>query len=318
MVTPAPSQPSAAALGYALAVVAGFITAIQSRVNGELAGYLGSGTSAALVNFTVGLAISAVVVAVTPRSRAGVRKIIASLRTKTLPWWMLTGGALGAFFIAIQATSVPLIGVALFFVALVSGQTASSLIVDRVGLGTAGSVPITSARLMGAAGAAIAVVVAVWGDWVNRDQGFWFLVLLSVVAGVLIAIQQALNGRVSVTAQSASAATFGSFLLGAATIFIVVIASGGFAGSTSPLDFGGPSWTYLGGALGVSFIGIAAFTVPILGVLSFALVVIAAQLLGAIALDLIWPLAAFPVDVQVVLGAAVAVIAAYVGRRRTT
>lgn len=310
------SPSNAQALGYLLAVIGGFVTAIQSRVNGGLADYLGSGTSAALVNFTIGLGLVTVLVVVVPRSRAGVVAVVRALHSRALPWWALIGGVFGAFFIAIQSTSVPMIGVALFSVALVSGQTISSLLVDRLGIGTSAGVPVTTARVIGALGAAIAVVVAVSDQWRSEVSGFWLLIVLSFAAGVLVALQQAVNGRVAITARSAPAATLGNFVIGALTLAVVVAATGGFSGSSSPIDFGGPGWAYLGGLLGVTFIGISAFTVPILGVLSFALTVIAAQLAAAIALDLLWPATDQPLTLPVIAGAVLAALAAYVGRRR--
>jgi transporter family-2 protein len=308
--------PTTTSVGYALAVVAGVITSIQSRVNGGLADFLGSGTSAALVNFIVGLIIIATLVASVPRSRAGVVAVLRALRNGTLPWWALIGGVFGAFFIAIQSTSVPVIGVALFSVALVSGQTVSSLLVDRLGIGTHRGVPITTARIIGAVGAALAVLIAVSDRWSDQAGGFWLLIVLSFLAGVLVAMQQAVNGRVSMTARSAPAATLGNFLVGALTLTVVVAASGAFTGSASPINASGPAWAYLGGILGVTFIGISAFTVPILGVLSFALTVIAAQLAGAIVLDLIWPATTQPITPPVIAGALLAALAAFIGRRR--
>lgn len=311
-----PSAPSATSIGYVLAVIAGIVTAIQSRVNGGLSDVLGSGISAALVNFTIGLTLVSVLVLVVPRSRRGVRAVVTALRQRSLPWWAMIGGVFGAFFIAIQSTSVPVIGVALFSVALVSGQTASSLLVDRLGIGTSRGVPVTPARIVGAIGATLAVVVAVSDQWTEQSVAFWLLIVLSFTSGVLVAVQQAMNGRVSMTASSAPAATLGNFLVGATTLVIVATFSGALAGTTSPLSTTAPAWAYLGGVLGVTFIGIAAFTVPILGVLSFALVVIAAQLTGALILDIVWPATSQPVTIWLVLGAGLAVLAAFIGRRR--
>lgn len=309
---------ASATLGYVLAAIAGLVTAVQSRVNGGLADFLGSGISAALVNFTIGLVIVSLLVVTVRRSREGVLTVVRALRAKTLPWWALIGGVFGAFFIAIQSTSVPVIGVALFSVALVSGQTVSSLLVDRLGIGTHHGMPVTVPRIIGAVGAALAVLVAVSDRWTGQDSGFWLLIALSFLAGVLVAMQQAVNGRVSMTARSAPAATLGNFLIGAITLLIVVTATGGFTGGASPVNTSGPAWAYLGGILGVTFIGISAFTVPILGVLSFALVVIAAQLAGAIVLDLIWPATAQPITLPVIAGALLAALAAFIGRRRAT
>lgn len=304
-------------LGYPLAAAAGALTALQSRVNGGLAEYLGSGISAALVNFTIGLALIALIVVLLPNARGGVRRVVTAIRRQVLPWWVLLGGVFGGFIIAIQATAVPVIGAALFSVGIVSGQTISSLFVDRLGIGSTTGISITPARITGAIGAGLAVVIAVSDRWIGQSSGFWLLIVMSCLAGVLVSMQQAVNGRVTIAAHSAPAATLGSFLLGTLTMIVLALVAGPLAGSTSPVNFSGPAWVYLGGVLGVTFVGIAAFTVPLLGVLSFALVVIAGQLFGAILLDLLWPATAQPITAAVIAGAVLAALAAFIGRRRS-
>jgi transporter family-2 protein len=53
---------------------------------------------------------------------------------KQLPMWRLSAGMLGASFVAMQTYVVPVVGVALFTVAPLAGQTAISLWIDHVSL----------------------------------------------------------------------------------------------------------------------------------------------------------------------------------------
>ena len=55
----------------------------------------------------------------------------------------------------------PSLGVAVFTVAVVAGQSSNSLIVDRMGLGPAGKQAITRSRVISAVLAVVAVTVAV-------------------------------------------------------------------------------------------------------------------------------------------------------------
>jgi transporter family-2 protein len=79
-------------------------------------------------------------------------------------------------------------------------------------------------------------------------------------------------------------------------------------------------WLYLGGPLGVVFVVSAAWSVRALGVLLFSLVVIAGQLIGAVALDVVAPTPGSQVTAGVLIGvgltAAAVGLAALPGRRR--
>ena len=68
---------------------------------------------------------------------------------------------LGGSFVAVQSHVVPIIGVALFSVASIAGQTATSLIVDRIGLTGGGPKPVSPRRVTAALITVFAVLVSV-------------------------------------------------------------------------------------------------------------------------------------------------------------
>ncbi len=51
-----------------------------------------------------------------------------------LPWWVLTGGLYGAFFLAATTFAVPKLGSATMIATVVTGQVIFSLLLDRIGL----------------------------------------------------------------------------------------------------------------------------------------------------------------------------------------
>ncbi len=75
---------------------------------------------------------------------------------------MLAGGAAGALTVATQGLAVGIIGVSLFTVGIVAGQTVYGLVLDRIGFGPAGVVAVTMPRLLGGvlALAAVGLVAA--------------------------------------------------------------------------------------------------------------------------------------------------------------
>ena len=137
----------------------GVLSAIQARVNGELSGTLDNGLQAAVWSFGSGWVILLVIAMLSPSIRAGVRRVVLAVRTGQLKWWQVLGGMLGGYYVASQSIAVPLVGVALVTVAVVAGQSGSSLIVDRVGLGPAGRQAVSARRVTAAI---LAVLALFW------------------------------------------------------------------------------------------------------------------------------------------------------------
>lgn len=295
-------------------VTGGTTVALQARANGELAGHLGSGVEAATYSFASGLIIIVVVALAVPGARAGFPRVIAALRNRQLPWWALPAGLLGGTFVAFQAFSVGAIGVALFAVAVVAAQTVTSVIVDRCGLGPLGVVRVTRRRVTAAVLAVVAVSLAALPrlESVQASGPARWAILASLTAGMLVAVQQAINGRVARAAgQPITAAAF-NFAFGTALLLGLSGVGLGMGGQIAPAT-PGPIWMWFGGALGTTFIVTAAWAVPRYGVLVFALISIAGQLTGALILDLFIPLPGSTVTAFLVAGAVLTFVAVTVG-----
>lgn len=275
-------HPSAAIGG---AVLVGILTALQARVNGQLGVRLGDGFLAAAVSFSSGLAILLVLTAVLPAGRRGLAALVAGIRHRSVPWWMLAGGAAGALTVATQGLAVGIIGVSLFTVGVVAGQSICGLVLDRVGYGPAGVVAVTIPRVVGGALALAAVALALAGDSV-RGVPLWMLAL-PFAAGLGIAWQQATNGRLRQRVGTPLTATLVNFAVGTAVLLVATTVHVAFAGAPQP--FPGEPWIYLGGAISVLYIFMSVALVAHTGVLLLGLGVVVGQLLTSIALDALWP-----------------------------
>ncbi|MEU2698771.1 DMT family transporter [Micromonospora aurantiaca] len=295
--------------GVGLATASGVMVAVQSRINGELGVRLADGIDAAVVSFGVGLLILLVLVPATPGGRRGLAALRGALRSGALRPWQCLGGVCGAFLVATQGLTIGALGVAVFTVAVVAGQSGSSLLVDRAGIGPAGRQPVTPNRLIGAVLTVLAVLLAV-GDRLG-DPHALALALLPLAAGVGIAWQQAVNGRVRAAAGSAMTATLVNFTVGTAALlvtFAVDLAVRGRPAGAFPDE----PWLYLGGPLGIVFIALAAALVRFTGVLLLGLATIAGQIVGAVLLDLLLPTAASHPGLDTLLGAALTMVAVLV------
>lgn len=305
--------PAAAALGGAVAI--GVMTAIQARINGVLGVAVGDGVVAGLISFSVGLLALLVVIPCIPTARRGVARLWGGIRLGSIPPWMLLGGACGALTVSTQGLTAGVLGVSLFTVGVVAGQTVHGLVLDRIGFGPAGVVAVTPGRVAGGALALAAVGISLSGD-VLASAPLWMLVL-PFAAGVGIAWQAATNGRLAQRVQSPIAATLMSFVAGTAVLLVAAAVSVAFRGApaTPPAE----PWLYLGGFLGFAYILLGAFIVARTGVLLMGLGSVLGQLTTSVVIDLIWPPDAGPALWQIVAMVAVAaasVVVAFPRRRR--
>ncbi|MEU8895127.1 DMT family transporter [Nocardia sp. NPDC048505] len=271
--------------------------AVQSRINGALGVRLHDGIAAAVVSFGTGLLVLAVVFGVSGRLRAGAGRVWSAVRGGELRNWQLLGGLFGAVFVGCQGLTVGAIGVTAFTVAAVAGQLVSSLVVDRLGVAPSGRAAVTGVRIGGAVLAVGAVLLAGLGrrggsegalalpDSV-RDLSPALLIVLPALAGIGLAWQQAVNGRVGAVGGPFAAALV-NFAVGLVVLValeaLVLVTVGG------PAEFPRTPWLYLGGFLGVAFIALAAVTVRWISVLLLGLTSVAGQLTTALLLDLLLP-----------------------------
>ena len=304
------------------AFVAGGLAATQSRINGELAERLDDGYLAAAISFGSGLVILLAVLAIWPPGRRGTRRVVSSVRSRRTPWWYLAGGAVGALVVLSQSLTAAVLGVALFTVALVCGQTASGLIIDRFGIGRMTPAPVTWTRLVGST---LALAAVAWTGLagLRGDIPLWMLVL-PLIAGIGIGWQQAVNGQLRLVAESAMAATLVNFAGGSCLLVVASVIHAGVVGWPAVLP--DEPWLYLGGGLGAIFIGLASIVVKHTGVLLLGLGAIAGQLVASLALDLLVPITGRAITVPTLAGTALTLLAVVItavpsrpiGRSRAT
>lgn len=300
-------------VAMAVAICFGAMNAIQSRINGELGREIGDGFTAAVISFGSGLVILSVVMLFWSPGRRGLGRVRHALTMRSLSWWHVLGGTAGAFYVLSQSLTASLLGVALFTVSVVAGQTVSGLAMDRFGVGPGGHHPLTAPRVIGAALTLVAVAWAVSGQ-ISGGVPFWLL-WMPLVAGLGQGWQQAVNGRVRVAAGSALTATFLNFVFGTIVLLLGLLVHGVLVGM--PTSLPSDPRLYIGGALGCIFIAGSAIIVRTTGVLVLGLGIVAGQLLSALALDLLAPTSAQPVAFATIGGTVLALVAVLiVGIRR--
>ncbi len=299
-------------LALVLALVSGALTAVQSRINGQLASAIGDPYTAATISFGSGLVLLLVALAVWRPGRRGFGHLRAALRERRVAWWMVLGGLAGAWFVTTQGLSAGVVGVALFTIAIVAGQTLGGIVFDLVGLGPGGRRRLTVTRIIGAMLALAAIAWAVSGQLAHDVPVL--LMVLPFVAGLGSSWQQAVNGRVRGAAASALTATVVNFAVGTTALVVVMLVHAASVGW--PASLPGEAWLYTGGAIGCVFIAAQAVLVRVVGVLLLALCGVGGQLAAALSLELLLPTADRPVDIATIGGTLLALVAVIVASVR--
>lgn len=273
--------PVPAIIAIALAAMAGLASATQSAVNAELGLRLGSPLSAAVVSNLIGGVLLLIILVTVPATRRG----LARIRRDPQRWWVYIGGMFGSVFLFTGAFSVPLLGVALFTVGQVSGQTAGGLLADRVGLGPHGRSRITGWRVLGTVLAVVAVVVAQFGRGFDGVSAWWLLPFVAVM-GMGLAAQGALNARVTTVSRQPFSSSMVNFTVGT-TAVLLVFAPLRLSGAIPWNGLPSEPWLYIGGLVGPFVVAAVVVSVASLGVLRSGFSVLAGQLTGALALDVV-------------------------------
>ena len=135
-----------------LALAAGMAAPTQFAVNSQLRNVVGGPILAAAISFLVGTVVLVVAALVVSRSVPGAAAVTGS------PWWIWTGGLLGAFFVVASIVLTPRLGAATTVGLFLTGQMIASVLIDHFGLFRAAVHEATLPRILGA----LLVVVGVF------------------------------------------------------------------------------------------------------------------------------------------------------------
>ena len=295
-----------------LAALSGVMIAMQTRANGELSLRLDNGLQAAFVSFSTGWVLIALIALFNPGIKSGIKNLGKAVRTKEIAPVILFAGVLGGTFTATQTQIVPFLGVALYSVASIAGQSATSLIVDRIGLTGGGKKPISPRRIAAAVVTVIAVLVSVL-DRIEAKNLSIITVGFAVFAGAVVGVQRALNGLINEHSHQSFTTSLLNFTTGTGALGIVLLIAIAIGKvELSPLP-SGPWWVYSGGTIGVIYIAFTARIVQHLGVLTFTLFSTGGTLFGALVIDLYSPTEGVSVSAYLVSGIVMTFLGVLVG-----
>lgn len=295
-----------------LAALSGILISLQARANGELSLRLDNGLQAAFISFSSGLLLISIVSIFNPGIKDGIKKLKSAVKRKEIAPWTLFAGALGGAFVAVQTQIVPLIGVAIYSVASIAGQSATSLFVDRIGLTGGGKKPISPRRIAAAIVTVLAVFVSVF-DRIDAKNLSLIAVVLAGLAGAIVGIQRAMNGLINEHSEQSFTTSLLNFIMGSSAlgiVFLIAVAIGKVNFVALPA---GPWWIYTGGTIGVIYIAFTSTIVQHLGVLTFTLFSTGGTLIGALLIDIVLPTKGVSISAYLVSGIVMTFLGVLVG-----
>jgi transporter family-2 protein len=110
-----------------LAAAAGGLVGMQAPVNSRLGKSVGS-YEAATFSFLLGTAALVLILLIARGGIGGLGQI------GRVPWWGLVGGLLGAVYVSVALVAVRTLGASGLTAAVIAGQLAISVLIDRFGL----------------------------------------------------------------------------------------------------------------------------------------------------------------------------------------
>ena len=124
----------------ALMFCGGIAIAVQPSINGRLAQKVGTFESSC-ISFAIGtlFLLGGAFLA----GKGSFRGLAA------VPWWELTGGILGAFFVTMTIIAVPRIGTTAAMAAVIGAQLLTGILLDHFGLFGFKVIPLDGRRLIG-------------------------------------------------------------------------------------------------------------------------------------------------------------------------
>jgi transporter family-2 protein len=186
-------------------------------------------------------------------------------------------------------------------VASIAGQTAMSLVVDRIGLTGGGKKLISKRRVAAAVLTVLAVFVSVF-DRIDAKNLSIAAVILGCIAGAVVGVQRALNGQINEYSHQSFTTSLLNFITGT-SLLVILILGGVLIGKIELVALPiGPWWIYTGGVIGVIYIAFTSTIVQHLGVLTFTLFSVGGQLVGSLVIDLISPTNGVNVSAYLVTG----------------
>ncbi len=255
-----------------LAISIGAIFAVQTAINAQLRKFVISPFLASMISFAIGV-IFLTITLVSSGSSLGIP--LDLLLNQPIYIWL--GGIGGAIAITTNILLFPKLGSVQTAILPIFGMTLMSMLIDHNGWFNSTQYSFGWNRIFGISLVLIGVFVATairrkkneqYSPQINKERMLnqWIWRIVGILAGMLLAIQIAVNGQLGKVLHSSSHAALVSFLVGTITLIMIVgLKDRSYTNIKEPFKQSAPWWIWIGGILGGSYVLINVFLVNQIG-----------------------------------------------------
>ncbi|VDK14939.1 hypothetical protein OAL24_01675 [Oenococcus sicerae] len=282
------------------AIIIGFTIGVglplQTAVNSRLRKAFSSPLLSSMTSFTIGTIFLAIATLLT-KSSLGVSGALMTSQ----PWWIWIGGLFGVIFLTGNIIIFPYLGGVQTVIMPIVGQIIMSMLIDNFGWFDSPTHSLGLVRIIGAVLVLIGVFLSISGarilalrhDKMGNDVRFdqphipflWLWRTVGILTGMLSASQTAINGHLGIVLHSAVKASFISFLVGAAALWVIVLLVEHGYHFAPVLHRKSPLWMWIGGLIGAVFVLGNAYLVPLIGTGLTVVIVLLGQIVGSMLVD---------------------------------
>lgn len=279
-----------------LGIGIGIGLAMQTAVNSRLRKFVVSPYLASTVSFFIGTLFLAITMLIMGEPFG----ISINIFIKE-PIWIWFGGICGIIFLTVNILLFPKLGSVQTTVLPILGQIIMGMLIDHFGWFRSLKQPFDLHRFLGVilvlAGVFLAVALQ---DVLSKRRTNhikvptapksqtkqWVWRLMGIGAGMLSAVQFAINGELGSILHSPVRAAFVSFLVGIITLLAIVsLKERTFAGVKNTFNENAPWWIWIGGILGSFYVLINAYLVGKVGTGQTVIFVLLGQVTGSLLVE---------------------------------
>ncbi len=276
-----------------LGIGIGIGLAMQTAVNSRLRKFVISPYLASMVSFFIGTLFLAITMLIIGEPFG----ISINIFVKE-PIWLWFGGFCGVIFLTVNILLFPKIGSIQTTALPILGQIIMGILIDHFGWFRSMKQPLDLHRALGVilvlAGVFFAVALqdvlskrrtnTINAPTAHKSQANqWIWRLIGICAGMLLAVQVAINGKLGSTLNSPVRAAFVSFLVGTLTLIVVTsLEERTFAGLNNAFKQKAPWWIWIGGILGGLYVLINVHLVGQIGTGQTVMLVLFGQVTGSL------------------------------------
>ena len=273
-----------------LAISFGAVFAVQTAINAQLRRFVVSPFLASLISFIVGVVFLTITLVVNG-SPIGIPLDLFISQ----PIYIWLGGICGAIALTANILLFPKLGSVQTSIMPILGMTLMSMVIDHYGWFNSIHYSFGLSRSIGVLLVVGGVFLAVAAQGTKplpsetakeKSLNQWHWRLVGIIAGMLLAVQIAINGQLGRVLHSSTHAALISFFVGTIILMMIVgIRDRSYKNVKEPIRQSAPWWIWLGGILGGSYVLINVFLVDQIGNGQTVILLLFGQITGSLLVE---------------------------------